>query len=727
MPADANDIRSASSAELDRVWRAEFRTLLERREAPSEQSRTSALFFGVGFPFGTAAPLPCIAINSALHEVLELQEALRGRHVHPVLCERLERAHEDAGGYAVHHLCTLVWKLQAVDVATGSRGYDEVDWANLFVLGMSSHGDLRLGLELLETTRAQVTSLFQTYPNRDLCRQTLKNTVSTLGRIASCAGASTSDLVAEEQEPERTQTSTERLRQYVERKERGPEGRRAVFGLFIDAASEADRQSKAVLKRNGALVEHFAWRTLVPPETAYVEFWCSVPHEKDSEDFVAALKAANIDGLLSVETAPVSGLLATSDMLAYEALVRDVLDALPKPEPKRGTTAQPDWGIEDLAPPEHLRAMEECARRVFQTLCPHMPVTIQPAERMAMKGYASRRPIIVTLQIPAVFKIGDEELSKQYTAMSRYPDGWQRLFPHKFTRLVRHGRVCALLMEDLGGNELFRLMFLGPCDRRQIARALGAVFNTLEPLYETHMNRNECPNLKRVYVERIRERVAAAEGRIGELAGISGRWRDFLTEKGLSRLAVRLDGTDLRPLDACMPGDDLAGLVEMVPATVVHGDLHLNNIFVIPDGDGFQVRLIDPNEEMLRGDFLYDMGKLVHLLDDVWMAPWEEVRPKPHLFELQLEQSDEGLVAHIEADRTDEKFLLAGHALALVESYVKERCTSWGDQHWQARLALSRASACLGLLTRFTNFRHFLLAFLKGLAALNEFARLADR
>ena len=64
---------------------------------------------------------------------------------------------------------------------------------------------------------------------------------------------------------------------------------------------------------------------------------------------------------------------------------------------------------------------------------------------------------------------------------------------------------------------------------------------------------------------------------------------------------------------------------------------------------------------------------------------------------------------------------LAAHGLGEVERRVQEVCDGWKDERWEARFALSRASAFLGCLSHWPNFRHFFLAFFKGVQALNTF------
>jgi hypothetical protein len=56
-----------------------------------------------------------------------------------------------------------------------------------------------------------------------------------------------------------------------------------------------------------------------------------------------------------------------------------------------------------------------------------------------------------------------------------------------------------------------------------------------------------------------------------------------------------------------------------------HGDLHLGNVMVRRAGNGFAVRLIDPNPEIGHTDPLYDLGKLFHFAEPVG---WAQVAPE---------------------------------------------------------------------------------------------------
>jgi len=715
------------SAELGDKWEKEFNTLVDRRRKPSQSSRTAALLYGIGFPFGTTEPIRWVTVNSAVHEAKELKAAFMGCPRRRPMDPRLEAAHETSLAFAAHHLCNLGWKLRALAVACGILEYDGMDWTVPFLSSMAEKGEYIDAIRALNYVQGRIQDLFG-ISDYQRVRETLREIMGYLGRFAACAGITIEQVVAEEHEKGRTVVTKGRLREYVVRKEGGAVTKASVLLAFIDIPAADCGQILTFVEEKGIGLEHFSYRTLLPNETACIEAWCKAPSSGDFAELVESLRAAQIPGLLHVEGPLSPRLLTSKPVLDYEHIVREVLQEIEAAAIQRTLTVAPSQELLRRLEPEILPIIERAAKRAVRNFCPNGDVQIAPIEREPRTGFVGA-PILATLNIPVVFKVGGQELKAQDETMRAYPKDWQKLFPQRLTPIEVSGGKCAMMMEYLGKNELFHLAFSEQCDVAELMRALAYLFDTIDALYRKHRSKSTQPNIRATYIDRIQRRVQFGERRLQNEEGLVSceGASEFITQTSgsLFQLPVLYEGKLLCPISDCLPTADILERVVGLPdATVVHGDLHLGNIFAIQGKGGYQIRLIDPNEDMRNGDYMYDMGKLAHWLDDLWMVPWEREHPDSSIYRLLQGERDGTLQIqlHLTDPRAAELRKLGQAGERAIREHARRLAEEWHDERWEARYALSRGAAYLGCLQRFEKFHHFLLAFLKGLQALNELA-----
>ena len=142
----------------------------------------------------------------------------------------------------------------------------------------------------------------------------------------------------------------------------------------------------------------------------------------------------------------------------------------------------------------------------------------------------------------------------------------------------------------------------------------------------------------------------------------------------------------------------LETIMPSVPCVLVHGDPHLRNVMVRHHGTGLAVRFIDPNPEQGFTDPAYDFGKLLHFAEPVgWALGW------PQMCRAAFSHAGAAwtLNAHLHDAPASSK-----RRQAYLEREVHKRIgkLNWAQNPtWLARLHVSRASAHLGLLTRFSD------------------------
>lgn len=142
------------------------------------------------------------------------------------------------------------------------------------------------------------------------------------------------------------------------------------------------------------------------------------------------------------------------------------------------------------------------------------------------------------------------------------------------------------------------------------------------------------------------------------------------------------------------------------PRALVHGDPHLRNAMITRHGRGLAVRLIDPNPEFGFTDPVYDHGKILHFAEPVGWA-LQAGRETPCRSKLRHNRGTWLLEARLEGAYSE----AAERRRVRIQSTIEEhqrilgRHFTWAgpDRNWPARLAVARASAHLGLMSRMSD------------------------
>jgi hypothetical protein len=322
----------------------------------------------------------------------------------------------------------------------------------------------------------------------------------------------------------------------------------------------------------------------------------------------------------------------------------------------------------------------------------------------------------LTLQVNAAIKLGGAELEAHAALMNAV--NMQR--PATFAEVLDVVRLdetrWLLLMAQLRKHEtLLDLVYERDTSFTDLARALDKCFAGLAavhaiPRSTTAPDRPNFPAMTDPYTARIRSKLIAA---VNAESGMG-----MLLEK-----PGRVLGRNCPPLGHLLERLEtwLEYVMPRAPQVLVHGDPHLRNIMVRRYGKGLGMRFIDPNPEHGFTDPTYDFGKLLHFAEPVGWA-----LAKPEVCRASLSADEAGWT--LEAGLRDAPGA-ARRRQALVERELNERIarSSWArDPTWPARLQVAKASAHLGLLTRFADpavreARLFVLAHaLAALAAWND-------
>lgn len=218
---------------------------------------------------------------------------------------------------------------------------------------------------------------------------------------------------------------------------------------------------------------------------------------------------------------------------------------------------------------------------------------------------------------------------------------------------------------------------------------------------------------------RIRPRLAAQWQALPQ-------WQALLCGKG-GTLALEAAARPCPPLDVLLQRLEtwLDEHMPNAPSALIHGDPHLRNAMIVRYGRGIAVRLIDPNPEHGYTDPAYDHGKLLHFAEPVGWA-LEPAERSPCRAELTKQAGGWQLRAWLDGEpkaAERRRRLMQG----LIERGLQARLPRQGPQA-AARLAVARASAHLGLLSRMKghedqNRRLFVLAH--ALAAMCDWHDLA--
>ena len=341
------------------------------------------------------------------------------------------------------------------------------------------------------------------------------------------------------------------------------------------------------------------------------------------------------------------------------------------------------------------------AKEIVSDLLRQAMATGLPIERRtidsSLLGGGNTADIVrhIVLHAPFVFKMDrNEKLAKEGAIMrdiranaampARFREAWPVVYA------IRETAPYAYLMEYFpeaeGWISLEDRLFpkggaqTGPAEA---VRLMHAVLDILFEGYDASIDHRMLPSIGKDYVERIRERLEAAEK-------VDAVFR--------SRKLYRGDA-ELTPWKQSL--ERIAGAKAQLDAiaapfsTIVHGDPNPGNLMLRTSHSSVEVKLIDP-KDWGRGDYLFDIAKITHFLDAT--GPIEKPAAGATLT-LSRKAVDGGVL-----DYAFETPAVTSQLVAACLERVGQFAETHGDLHWRERYELAMAANILGLpATRFAH------------------------
>jgi hypothetical protein len=281
------------------------------------------------------------------------------------------------------------------------------------------------------------------------------------------------------------------------------------------------------------------------------------------------------------------------------------------------------------------------------------------------------------IDVAAVLKLGDAELAQHERFIDRVNRTRNNTFPRVLLLRKLDGARWLMFMEELlGHTTLSSLTYERPTRRADLERIVEHVFDRVRAIRRTRLR---LPRLVDPYTERLRDRFRGIVDADPALAVIRKKRGVVL-------------GVPTPPLDVLL--DDVArwapDVLAKAPRTLCHGDLHLGNIMARRRGNGWSVRLIDPNPTIGISDPLYDAGKLLHFAEPVG---WAYLFPDRCKSRLGRTRSGYTLDASVDAPASAE--VRRGWLEAILRERLAVRRAA--DPTRAARLFLATAAAHVGL------------------------------
>jgi hypothetical protein len=248
-------------------------------------------------------------------------------------------------------------------------------------------------------------------------------------------------------------------------------------------------------------------------------------------------------------------------------------------------------------------------------------------------------------------------------------------------------------------------------DRSTAQRLVSASIDILFETYDATAKRSGfplIPCLRQLYLERIKERIKAAADHSAEFAAMLDR-------------PLRVNGTLYSPYNKLLAwlkseGSSLQQRLAPSFATFVHGDIHPENILLQFDTRHVDVKFIDP-KEWGDGDYVFDLGKIVHYLDVT--GPLEKGNG---ISDVTLVTSGDETHIEYELSKPEWTDLLIEDVRNRAGMFA--RSPEHPDPSWELRYQLSMASNLLGLVANRLNKGRKEVAyvmFAEGLKWLSDF------
>ncbi len=261
------------------------------------------------------------------------------------------------------------------------------------------------------------------------------------------------------------------------------------------------------------------------------------------------------------------------------------------------------------------RAREIVSDLLRQAMATGLPVEQRSIDSSPLGGGNTAEMVRhIVLHAPFVFKMDRHEKLAREGAVMRdiranpaLPPRFREAWPIVYA--IRDKAPYAYLMEYFPGTDGWTSLEdrLFPTSGEQAGpaeavRLMHAVLDILFEGYGASIDRRMLPSIGKDNVERIRERLAAAE-KVDPVFRSRKLYRGDLELTPWKQSLERIIGAKAR-LDA----------ISAPFSTVVHGDPNPGNLMLRTSHSAVEVKLIDP-KDWGRGDYLFDIAKITHFLE----------------------------------------------------------------------------------------------------------------
>ncbi len=254
------------------------------------------------------------------------------------------------------------------------------------------------------------------------------------------------------------------------------------------------------------------------------------------------------------------------------------------------------------------------------------------------------------------------------------PKGFSGHFP-KVYAIKSDKPPYAYIMQAFDRESYAEYLFKSKNTEEDARRVMEVILAVLMPAYGATVNYNLMPSMKGLYIDRIYDRLEIARNISPDFRKISTRpviinGQKFETpetylhkiEKHLNQFAVNF-------------------------TTFVHGDCHLENILIKFHPEGLiDLKFID-TKDWHEGDYMFDIGKMVHYLTVTGPAQKTHKPAKPKI------NFDKGTIHY---NLSLETFHIPG-LREMIFKRLHKFAAKTKDTNWEKRFTLSMAANLLGL------------------------------
>ncbi len=348
-------------------------------------------------------------------------------------------------------------------------------------------------------------------------------------------------------------------------------------------------------------------------------------------------------------------------------------------------------------------------------------------------GIASELTGRLDIKMQYTVKAGSKQLEDQVHFIETKRPEYKSLYPAFLgeARFNKHNDeynyVC--LMEYLADyTSLHEMIFKSQNqDKWEVSKAIDSVFEVLFRMYREEHNKFGKPNLISLYLEeRIKSRLREGKERFNTEVIFRPQRRSFFKDfEALLQTKIEIGNVVLNSFDHCLASIENV-INEVTPSftTLVHGDAHPANFMINLSNTDFPVKFLDPNVYIQNSDYLYDMGKMIHWLENFGFIALERTRSKK-IVNVTIEPRNGKIKIEYEFDPNfegiDRLFELRNYSLGCAYKKIEAIADYFEDTHWRRRLDLSTASAYIGGLKYVDEPSQFLICFVEALRYINKF------